>query len=203
MTGNLAEALKTLITEALPGLFAGDSPPVQLTISSDLFEVDPQSGDAATGEPRPDDRTDDLSFDPNNPDGPYTLTQPPYPGPKRVRLTTELGDRIPLREDEIIWDEADSRVFALKPRPNRELSEVTGVQVLYSVTAIFARINAVQTLTLQLQSSNADTLQRATALVVAVIELNRQHLVGELQESLLFSIVRGYRRWLNRNRISR
>ena len=181
MTGNLDEALQALITEALPGLFSGTPHPVQLTISSDLFEVDPQSTDAIASEPRPDDRTDKFPFDSNNPEGPYTLTQPPYPGPRRVRLTTDNGDRIALREHEILWDKMDSQMFTLHLRPNRELSNFTGVQILYGVTAIFTRIKAVQTLTLQLESADANKLEQAEALVVGVIELNRQRLIDEAQ----------------------
>ena len=111
MTGNLDEALEELIVEALPGLFGGASPAVELEISSDLFEIDPASTDAAASEPRPDDRTDEFPFDPDNPAGPYTLSQPPYPGPRRVRLATDSGDRVALRESEVIWDEIDPRVF--------------------------------------------------------------------------------------------
>ena len=131
MTGNLDETLDTLITEALPGLLVGvppDPPPVELTISSDLLEVDPDSADAMASEPRPDDRTDSFTFNPQNPAGPYTLTQPPYPGPRRVRLTTDIGDRISLRDGEVTWDEQDSRIFTLDLRPTRELTDITGLR---------------------------------------------------------------------------
>ena len=179
MTGNLDEALKTLITEALPGLLGGTPPAVELDSSSDLFEVDPESAHAAASEPRPDDRTDEFPFDPDNPAGPYTLSQPPYPGPRRVRLTTEGGDRIPLRESEVIWDEVDPRVFMLDLRPTRYLSGAIGVLVLYGVTAVYTKIKAQQTLSLGLASSDADQLEQAEALVLAVMALNRQRLIDE------------------------
>ena len=181
MTGKLDEALKALMAEALPSLFAGATPPVQLTIASDRFEVDPESADATASEPRPDNRLDNFPFDSDNPAGPYTLTQSPYPGPRRVRLITEIGDSVALRESEVIWDEVDSRRFTLALRPSRELTGIASVQVLYGVTAIFTKIKAVQTLTVQLQSSNAEQLEQAEALAVAVIELNRPHLVEAAQ----------------------
>ncbi|MBI1930570.1 hypothetical protein HYR99_40780, partial [Candidatus Poribacteria bacterium] len=177
MTGNLTESLKTLLTEALPGLFGGDSPPpVQLILSGDAFEFDPESGDAAAGEPRPDDRVENLPFDPQHPAGPYTPTQPPYPGPRPVRLMTGSGDRIALRENEVIWN---GRAFTLDLRPHRELSGVTGVEVRYSVVAVFTQIKATQTLTLRLQSADPNKLAQAEALVIAVVELNRQRLIDE------------------------
>ena len=177
MTGNLDTALKTLITESLPGLFGGTAPAVQVNIASDLFEVDSPSVDAIASEPRPDDRTDRFAFDVDHPAGPYTLSQPPYPGPSRAWLMTDTGERMTLRADELAWDEADSRIFSLDLRSNRHLAGVTHVQVLYAVTAIFTTINALQTLTVQLQSPHTDRLQQAEALVIAVIELNRQQIV--------------------------
>jgi hypothetical protein len=179
-----------------------------LTLFSGPVEIDPQSADAAAGEPRPDDRADSFPFHPEHPEGPYTLTQPPCPGPRHVRLTTEMGDRIPLRADEAIWN---GRVFTLHLRPNRELSGVVGVEALYGVTAVFTTIKATQTLTLQLEASDADRLEQAEALVVAVIALNRQRLVDEAgatfvgdgqQERFLFGIGSGYRRGLNENKVT-
>ena len=178
MTGNLDEALKTLITEALPGLFSGASPEVQLTISGELSEIEKPSVDAFAGEPRPDDRADNFPFDPDNPEGPYLLTQPPYSGPRHVRLTTDSGDRISLQENEVIWNRVDSRVFTLNPQPNRELSGFSGIHVRYGVISIFTQLEALETLTVQLQSSDPVKLEQAEALVVAVIALNRERLVN-------------------------
>ena len=177
MTGTLDEALHNLITTALPGLFAGPGP-VTLGISSDLFEIDPRSADAMASEPRPEDRTDTLAFDPGKPAGPYSLSQPPYPGPRRVYLMTGGGDRIPLRESEVIPDAVDSRVFTLALRPGRDLAAVTGVLVLYGIIAVFTKLKVAHTLTVHLESSDAARLNQAEALAIAVIELNRSHLAA-------------------------
>jgi hypothetical protein len=185
MTGDLAEALTTLLTQALPGLLGGDSPPVRLSVTGGLFDVDPRSADAAASEPRPDDRTDEFPFDPASPGGPYTLTQPPYPGPRRVRLVTADGDRLPLREDEVVWDGSDPRRFSLAPRPGRDLASVARVQVLYGVTAVFTTVKTADTVLVQLQAAEAGSaaLEQAEALVVAVIALNRQQLVDEARRT--------------------
>ncbi len=175
--GNLGEVIETLLVTALPGLFGGAPPPVGLSIHADAFEVDPLSADQLASEPRPDDRTDEFPFDPADPPAPFTLTQPPYLGPRRVRLTTALGDRIPLQENEVLWDETDPRVFSLDLRPSRDLSGVDGVQVLYGVTAMFTMLNVNQTLTVQMQSTQAAQLAQAEALAIGVIELNRQEVV--------------------------
>jgi hypothetical protein len=182
MTGNLVEALRTLITTALPGLFSGERA-VALTITGDRFEIDPLSADTMAGEPRPDDRTDAFDFDPEHPAGPYTLSQPPYPGPRRVYLAAGNGDRIDLPAREVIPDEADARVFTLALRPDRELAGITELHVVYGVTAVFALIKAAHTVTLQLQSADAVKLEQTAALVVAIIALNRAHLVKSAQES--------------------
>ena len=178
MTGGLPEALETLLTTSLPGLFGGGA--VGLSVGGGLLEIDQeQSADATASEPRPDDRVDDLGFDPEDPAGPYTLTQPPYPGPRRVWLVTGAADRLPLRSEEVVWDRTDARIFSLALRPQRDVSAVTAIRVLYGVTAVFTKVKAVQTLDLQLETSDAGLLERAESLVVAVIQLNRQRLADE------------------------
>ena len=182
MTGGLPEALETLLTSSLPGLFEGEA--VGLTVVGGLLEIDQeQSADATASEPRPDDRVDDLGFEPQNPAGPYTLTQPPYPGPRRVWLVTGAGDRITLRPEEVVWDRTDARVFALALRPQRDVSTVTGVRVLYGVTAVYTKVKAVQTLDVRLETPDAGLLERAESLAVAVIQLNRQRLADEARAS--------------------
>lgn len=181
MTGNLNEILETLVTNALPTLFGGANPAVSLSITSDLLEFNPESADALASEPRPDDRRDSFPFDSLNPVGPYTLTHPPYPGPRRVYLTTDIGDRISLKDNEVNWDEEDSRIFTLNLRSTRELTNITGIEVLYGVTAVFTKIKALQTLSLELKSSDTPNLEQAEALVVSVIELNRQHFMEDGQ----------------------
>lgn len=178
MTGGLPEALETLLTTSLPGLFGGGA--VGLSVGGGLLELDQeQSADATASEPRPDDRVDELGFDPEDPAGPYTLTQPPYPGPRRVWLVTGAADRLPLRSEEVVWDRTDARVFSLALRPQRDVSAVTGIRVLYGVTAVYTKVKAVQTLDVRLTTSDSDLLERAESLVVAVLQLNRQRLADE------------------------
>jgi hypothetical protein len=183
MTGDLPQALETLLTASLPGLFDGEEA-VGLSVGGGLLEIDQeQSADATASEPRPDDFVDDLEFDPDDPAGPYTLTQPPYPGPRRVWLITESEARMPLRPEEVVWDRTDSRNFSLALRPQRDVSAVTAIRVLYGVTAVYTKVKAVQTLDVQLETADADLLERAESLVVAVIQLNRQRLADEARAS--------------------
>src|SRR5215213_8061774 len=155
MAGGLPEALETLLTGSLPGLFDGEA--VGLSVGGGVLEIDQeQSADATASEPRPDDRVDELGFDPEDPEGPYTLTQPPYPGPRRVWLITGSGDRLPLRPEEVIWDRTDARAFSLALRPQRDVSAVTGLRVLYGVTAVYTKVKAVQILDVRLETSDAD-----------------------------------------------
>jgi hypothetical protein len=181
MTGGLPEALETLLTTSLPGLFGDENGgAVGLTVGDGLLEIDQeQSADATASEPRPDDSMDDLGFDPEDPAGPYTLSQPPYPGPRRVWLMTDSDCRLPLRPEEVVWDRTDARVFTLALRPQRDVSAFTGVRVLYGVTAVYTKVKAVQTLDVRLETPEAGLLKRAESLVVAVIQLNRQRLVEE------------------------
>jgi hypothetical protein len=165
-------------------LFAGVSPPVQSTVTGELFEVDVHSADAQASEPRPDDRIDTLAFDAAQPAGPYTLTQLSDPGPRRVRLTSNLGDRITLSDSEVQFDPEASQQFTLRLRADRDLTGINGVQVLYSVTAVFTKIQYGQDLILVLQSTDPATLERATALAVAVVALNWPQLVAAGHETL-------------------
>jgi hypothetical protein len=179
MYDRLNEAVKVMLAEALPSLFGGDDPPVKLGTTDNRFTLDARSAEAAASEPRPDGRADDLAFDPAHPEGPYQLTVVPEPGPRRVYLTTALKDRIALREEEIAWDATDSRRFALQPRPGRDLKDVTGVRVLYSITAVYIKLKVAHTFSLLMESTSAQKVQQAESLAVAVIALNRQRLMGE------------------------
>ncbi len=190
MTGNLDEAIRSLLQGALPALLNGAPPPVDLVVQSDHFAVDPTTADALAGEARPDDHSDQFTFDPTgivfDPSHPaynaaalpqFTLSKPPYAGPRRVRLLTDAGDRIPLSEREVIWDEADSRRFTLALAANRELAGVNGVQVLYGVTALFTTLKLNQTLSILLASADAGQLARCEALVAGIVALHRQELL--------------------------
>lgn len=181
MLGGLPEALQTLLGGSLPTLFGGQNgQSVELTVVGGLLELDErQASDAASGEPRPEDRVDNLAFDPDDPEGPYTLSQPPYPGPRRVWLVTETGGRTHLRSEEVVWDGADARRFSLSLRPQRDVSAFSGVRVLYGVVAVYTKVNAVQTIEVRLGSSDEGLRERAEALVVAVVQLNRDRLVEE------------------------
>jgi hypothetical protein len=68
-------------------------------------------------------------------------------------------------------------------RPQRDVSTVTAIRVLYGVTAVYTKVKAVQTLDVQLETSDAGLLERAESLVVAVIQLNRQRLADEARAS--------------------
>jgi hypothetical protein len=179
MYDRLNEAVKALLAEALPSLFGGDDPPVKLGTTDNRFVLDARSAESAASEPRPDDRTDDLDFDPAHPEGPYELSVVPVPGPRRVYLTTALGDRIALRDEEIVWDKTEPRRFTLQLRPGRDLQPVEGVRVLYSITSVYVTLKVSHTFTLLLDSTSAQKVQQAESLAVAVITLNRQSLMDD------------------------
>ena len=183
MTGRLDEALRQLLIDSLPALFGCPAPLVQVSVAQGLFTFDAQSAEAEAGEPRVDDQTDQFPFAPATPGGPYTLTKPPLPGPRRVRLTSALGDRVPLLDEEILPDPDDDRVFRLQPRPDRDLAQFNGVQVLYGVTSVFVRLQGTQTLVVNLQCDDPVRLEQAESLALAVIELNRKRLVEHSPES--------------------
>ncbi len=61
--------------------------------------------------------------------------------------------------------------------PNRELADVTGVEVLYGVVAVFTMLKLHQTLSIVLKAADAAQLERCDALVIGVVELNRQTLL--------------------------
>jgi hypothetical protein len=192
MIGNLDETIKTLLTRALPAMLGGATPVVALTVQSDKFGVDPNSGDMTAIEPRPDDQVDQFPFDPAgiifDPADPaydpsalprFTLTKSPYPGPLRVRLLTGAGDRIPLHEGEVMWDEVETRRFTLTLSPARELASINGVLVLYGVVAVFTMLKIKQTMSIQLESADADQLEACEALATGIIELQRQELLDD------------------------
>ena len=181
MPDPLADALRTLIVDALPGLCGGADPPLQVGVTSGALDLDPLDDEAGTTDPRPDDGFDELPFDPAHPLGPYQLSRPPYPGPRRVRLVTADGDRVALTDAEVTWDPTDAVRFSLRPRPDRDLTAVSGVEVRYGVVAVFTTVRATRTLDVLLALGDLALVAEAEALVVAVIELNRERLATDAQ----------------------
>lgn len=178
---SLAAAVRALLAASLPGLFGGADPAVALREAEEMLLLDPAAADGAAGAPAVEDRRDRFTLA-AAPAGPYTLTQPPYPGPRRVRLTTDVGDRTPLRDDEVLWDADVPGRFRLAPRSTRDLAPYSGVEVLYGVVAVFTRVRAVRTLTLELTADDEALLGRAEALALAVLALNREALIAAARE---------------------
>jgi hypothetical protein len=179
MAAELDVAIKALLTEALPGLFGGATPAVKLDVVSDAFVIDKRSTEPIAGQPRPDDRVDSLAFDPDDPAGPYVLTASPYPGPRRVRLRSATGAVTTLTAAELAWDPHDSRRLTVQPRPGRDLSGFTALEVLYGVTAVFTSVKGTRTLELAFEGADAGELRSAEALALAAIALNRERLVAD------------------------
>jgi hypothetical protein len=192
MIGQLEEAIRDLAVSALGDLFAGDPAPVALSISSDAYTADPTTAEGLAGEPRAADRIDSFLFDPTgivfDPAAPhydpaalpsFTLTQPPYDGPRRVRLTSSQGDLIALHPDEVTWDPTDRSIFRLTLRPGRPLVGINGVQVLYAVIAVFTILRATQQVGLLLDTDDGARLARAEALLAGLMALNGQQLADQ------------------------
>jgi hypothetical protein len=190
MIGNLDAAITDLLRAALPGLLGGGAPLVTLAVQGESATTDPDAADTAASEPRPDDQSDQFAFDPAgivfDPADPaydpaalprFTLSKPPYPGPRRVRLLTAAGDRIPLAEREVIGDAEDARVFTLGLAPSRDLAGVNGVQVLYGVVAVFTLLKLNQLVSVLLAAADAADLARGAALAAGVLALHRQELL--------------------------
>jgi hypothetical protein len=173
----LQDALAALLRDGLPGLFGGSSPAVGLTFAPAGWTLDPSSADATAGEPAPDDARDVLAFDPAHPAGPYTLALPPYPAPRRVYLRTPAGDLAPLTPAEVAWDPADARKFTLQPRPSRPLEGYDAAVVLYGVTGVFTKLKTLHQLGVVLGAGDAEVLDRAEVLALAVLALNRDALM--------------------------
>lgn len=185
MTGHLDDALRTLLLQALPGLFGDATTAVRASIAIGPFELDPGSVEAQANEPRTDERIDELPFDPTRPNGPYTLPQAPAVGPRRLRLMTAGGDRMAIADSEVVVDTLDPRRFSLRLRADRDLSGVSGVQVLYSITAVFTCLKLTRHLTLRLEATDAAMLDRAEAMALVVFALNRPQLVAAARDAFL------------------
>jgi hypothetical protein len=170
-------ALANLLASALPDLFGGATPVVRTSIATDALEIVARESEQTSGDARPTDQLDALPYDPGAPHGPFTLTRPPYPGPRRVRLRSPVATTT-LDHTEVAWDSADPRVLRLNLRASRDTSTVTAVEVLYAITAVFATIAVKRTLVVSLDAKAADAgrLAAGVALALAVVELNREAL---------------------------
>lgn len=173
----LTDGLRSLLTSALPTLFGGDQPTVQLDITGETFQIDPTYAEVSVSAPQPDDKTDKLAFDAVKATGPYVLTQPPLAGPRRVALLTKTSEKISLNPDEVVWDKTEVNKFSLQLRPTRDLNEIVSVQVAYSVAAVTTRLRGTQKVSVHLQPKEAVPLTEVCALTLSVIALNRQALI--------------------------
>jgi len=171
----LQTAITALLGDSLPALFVGDGG-VQTSYGLDSWTFDPNSADPVAGEPGPEDAVDLLPFDPMAPTGPYALTRPPYPGPKRVYLRSAVGDLIPLSPIELNWDLADAKAFSVLPRPGRELEGFNQLEVHYGVVAAGSSLKLLHQATLSLSAADDETAAQVAALALAVLLLNRDTL---------------------------
>jgi hypothetical protein len=179
MTGNLDEALLALLRAALPSLLGGAAPPVAVAAVPAAFVLDAASADVEAGQARSDSASDLLPFAQATPAGPYLLSRPPDLSLRKLRLATAAGDRIPLHDSEVLWDALEPRRFSLALRPGRDLAGITGVLVLYGVTAVYATLGYTQELSLSFSSAVPADLERAQALAMAVLALHRAGLVAD------------------------
>lgn len=182
----LQTAITNLLQAALPTLFAGGAA-VQVVFGNESWSIDPLSADPVAGEPGPEDAVDRLIFDPDAPAGPYTLTRPPYPGPKRVYLSSPAGDLIALSAAELSWNPADAASFSFQPRPGRDLEGFDVLEVHYGVVAAGSQLKLLHQGSLTLSAASAAAAAQAQALALAVLALNRE----TLREQAAFSHAAG------------
>lgn len=175
---SLQTALVALLRDAFPAIFGGAPPAVAVEFPAYEWTFDASSADATAGEPAPDDARDVMAFDPESPGGPYALSRPPYPGPRRVYLRGASGARLTLAPAEVRWDPAEPRAFTLAPRPARVLAGLDEVEVLYGVTAVATKLTGVHAARVLLTAADDAAAERALALALAAFALNRAALVG-------------------------
>lgn len=184
MIGNLASALINLLTTSLPGLIGNGAEQVVPTVLRPDYDIDPSSADALAGAPRPDDASDSLAFDEENPAGPYLLSRPPYPGPRRVYLENASGERLALSNEEVLWDSVNPQQFSLQIKAHRVITGLDQLTVLYGVTAIFSKIKSINRVQIQLSGSNAANLAAAEVLALGLLQLNRDALKQAAEQSV-------------------
>jgi hypothetical protein len=184
MIGHLAAAVVDLLTASMPTLVGAGAGQVGVQVRRPLYVIDPASADALAGAPRPDDGRDTLPFDPAHPQGPYLLSRPPYPGPRRVYLENGAGERITLNSDEVAWDPANPQQFTVQLKVYRDTTGLDQVTVLYGITGIFTSIKAVNTVEIELTSTDSANLFAAESLAVSIIQLNRDILRENAESSV-------------------
>jgi len=172
----LQNAIDALLKSALPSLFCGAGG-ATATFSADTWDFDRLSADPIAGEPGPEDAVDELGFDPAAPAGPYALTRPPYPGPKRVYLRSMRGDLVALRNTEVVWNAADTASFSVVPGAGRVLTGFDHLHVMYGVVAAATRLKSLHQMALHITAADAEQAERAFALSLAVLVMNREALV--------------------------
>jgi hypothetical protein len=185
MIGNLATAIENLLTASMPTLIGEAEGQVTVAVSRPEYVVDPSSADALAGAPRPDNRRDVLPFNPDEaPEGPHLLSQPPYPGPRRVYLENSEGERITLSNDEVVWDQSNPQQFTLQLKAHRDTTGLDQMTVLYGITGIFTSIKAANSVEVELTSTNSANLLAAEALAVSIMQLNRETLRENAEASI-------------------
>jgi len=170
----LQNAIANLLKASLPALLT-EPDPVRLAFPADTWTFDTLSADPVAGEPGPLDATDTFPFDPQAPAGPYKLTRPPYPGPKRVYLRSP-GDLVPLSSGELEWAGDDPTSLTIHPRTGRDLAGFDHVDVHYGIVAAGTQIKTLHTATLTITATDAAKAERALSLALAVLALNRDAL---------------------------
>lgn len=178
MSGSLAAGLKNWLIDALPDHLGGASPPVALSVIAEALTLDAVTLDPNASAPRPQDQTDDIPW--TGVDDTYTLTQPPYPGPVRVRLVLAQGAPVTLRPDEVRFDSANPQQFTLHVRPNHAALTPVAVRVQYGVVAVNTEMRAVQVLGLHLRGEAEAALDAAAALALGALQLNMHDLTEGL-----------------------
>lgn len=173
----LQSATDTLLKAELPSVFTGAGA-AALSFAGHTWEFDRASADPIAGEPGPQDAVDDLLFNPLAAAGPYLLTRPPYPGPKRVYLRSPGGELVALGHQEIVWNAADSRSFSLAPRAGRALAGFDRLRVLYGVVAAATKLKMLHRINLTVTAVDAAAAERAFSLALSTLTMNREALLA-------------------------
>jgi hypothetical protein len=170
----LHNAIVSLLDTSLPALFTGTGA-VQVSFGVDNWSFDPLSVDPVAGEPGPQDAVDLLPFDPTAPQGPYTLTRPPYPGPRRVYLRSAAGDLVAVSESELSWS-STAPSFTFQPRPGRGLTGFNQLEILYGIVAAGSSLKLLHQGSLILGAADEAGATQALSLVIAAVALSRDTL---------------------------